>query len=46
VLVAMDKICSDRQRLDSMRAAALAFAAAHRGATARIARIVAELLAG
>ena len=44
-LAAMDKLCASPEQLASMRAAALAFAAAHRGATARVARIAGELLA-
>jgi len=43
-LAAMDGLSRDPERLQAMGAAALAFAATHRGATARIARIVRELL--
>ncbi len=40
----MAELASDRERLESMRAAALRFARAHRGATARAAGVVEELL--
>ena len=43
-LAAMDGLCRDRGRLASMGRAARHFAAAHRGATARVANIVHELL--
>jgi len=43
-LAAMDELCRDPERLRSMGAAARAFADAHRGATARVARMVRELL--
>ncbi|GMV60040.1 MAG: hypothetical protein AMXMBFR72_31330 [Betaproteobacteria bacterium] len=43
-LRAMAELASDPARLESMRAAALRFAQAHRGATARAAAIVEELL--
>ena len=43
-LAAMAALSQDRDRLERMRAAARAFAAAHRGATARIAAIARELL--
>ena len=43
-LAAMDELCMDPQRLRSMGAAAVKFANAHRGATARVARMVHELL--
>lgn len=43
-LRAMAEVTSDSARLESMRAAALRFAQAHRGATARAAAIVDELL--
>jgi 3-deoxy-D-manno-octulosonic-acid transferase len=44
-LAAMDQLTRDPARLQSMRAAALKFAAAHRGATARTAAMISELLA-
>jgi 3-deoxy-D-manno-octulosonic-acid transferase len=44
-LAAMDELCSDRGRLDAMSMAALDFSRAHRGSTARVARIASELLA-
>jgi hypothetical protein len=40
----MAALCGDAGRLDRMRGAALGFAAAHRGATARVAAIARELL--
>jgi 3-deoxy-D-manno-octulosonic-acid transferase len=43
-LAAMDALCADRDRLAAMRAAALRFAGAHRGATARVASMVREAL--
>jgi 3-deoxy-D-manno-octulosonic-acid transferase len=43
-LAAMAEICADGDRLAAMRRAALRFAAAHRGATARVAGMVRELL--
>jgi len=43
-LAAMAALCGDAGRLDRMRGAALGFAAAHRGATARVAAIARELL--
>jgi 3-deoxy-D-manno-octulosonic-acid transferase len=43
-LAAMDELCRDPERLRSMAVAALKFARAHRGATARVARMVHELL--
>ena len=43
-LAAMDALCRDRDRLKAMGRAALEFAAAHRGATERVARMVRELL--
>jgi 3-deoxy-D-manno-octulosonic-acid transferase len=43
-LAAMDTVGGDRERLEAMRSAALAFAAAHRGATDRIARLACDLL--
>jgi 3-deoxy-D-manno-octulosonic-acid transferase len=43
-LAAMDGLCTDRGRLATMSGAARQFAAAHRGATARVARMVRELL--
>jgi 3-deoxy-D-manno-octulosonic-acid transferase len=39
-LAAMQAICADRAGLDRMRQAALSFAAAHRGATARTAAVI------
>ena len=44
-LAAMDLLTRNRARLDAMRAAALRFAAAHRGATARTAALIGEVLA-
>ncbi len=44
-LAAMDSLTRDPDRLQAMRAAALDFAAAHRGATARTAAMIGELLA-
>jgi 3-deoxy-D-manno-octulosonic-acid transferase len=43
-LAAMDALCTDREALASRGEAAQRFAAAHRGATARVARMVRELL--
>ena len=43
-LAVMAQLCADRDRLAAMRRAALRFAAAHRGATARVAGMVLELL--
>ena len=43
-LAAMDELCTNRDRLASMGRAALRFAAAHRGATARVANMVRKLL--
>jgi 3-deoxy-D-manno-octulosonic-acid transferase len=45
-LAAMDALCRDLDRLASMRRAARQFAAAHRGATVRVAQMVRELLRG
>jgi 3-deoxy-D-manno-octulosonic-acid transferase len=45
-LAVMDALARDRQRREQMGRAARTFAAAHRGATGRIAAIVCELLAG
>ena len=44
-LAAMELLCRDSPQRQQMAAAALAFAAAHRGATGRIAAILRELLA-
>lgn len=44
-LAAMDAICGDAARREAMRKAALAFAAAHRGATARTVALIAQVLA-
>ena len=43
-LAAMDALCRDPQRLRAMGEAALGFASAHRGATARVANLARELL--
>jgi 3-deoxy-D-manno-octulosonic-acid transferase len=43
-LAAMESLSRDRSALERMRHAALAFAAAHRGATARVVQLVRELL--
>jgi 3-deoxy-D-manno-octulosonic-acid transferase len=43
-LAAMNELCRHPERLRAMVAAARAFASAHRGATARVARMVRELL--
>jgi 3-deoxy-D-manno-octulosonic-acid transferase len=43
-LAAMADICTDGDRLASMRRAALDFATAHRGATAGVARMIRELV--
>jgi 3-deoxy-D-manno-octulosonic-acid transferase len=43
-LAAMDALCRDPQRLRTMGEAALGFASAHRGATARVANLARELL--
>jgi 3-deoxy-D-manno-octulosonic-acid transferase len=43
-LAAMLALCRDRGRRETMSAAASGFAAAHRGATARVAAIANELL--
>jgi 3-deoxy-D-manno-octulosonic-acid transferase len=45
-LAAMEALCRDRDRLASMGRAALRFADAHRGATARVADMVRGLLRG
>jgi len=45
-LAAMESLSRDGERCSQMRSAALAFAAAHRGATARVAAITRELLGG
>jgi len=44
-LAAMDQLTRDPERLQAMRAAALQFAAAHRGATARTAAMIGQVLA-
>jgi 3-deoxy-D-manno-octulosonic-acid transferase len=43
-LAAMERLCADRERLHAMAASARAFAGTHRGATARVARMVRALL--
>ena len=43
-LAAMDALSHDPSRLESMRGAAVTFAQTHRGATARVAALIAELL--
>ena len=43
-LAAMDALCRDGARREAMRRAALAFAAAHRGATARTVALIEEVL--
>jgi len=43
-LAAMDRLCVDGERLRAMAASARAFAGTHRGATARVARMVRTLL--
>ncbi len=43
-LAAMDVLCRDGARHEAMRRAALAFAAAHRGATARTVALIEEVL--
>ncbi len=45
VLATMDGLCTDRRRLAAMSEAARQFAAAHRGATERVAKLIRELLA-
>jgi len=44
-LATMEELCGNRNRLRAMSMAALDFARAHRGSTARVARIASELLA-
>jgi 3-deoxy-D-manno-octulosonic-acid transferase len=43
-LATMDALTRDSSRLEAMRAAALRFAQTHRGATARVAALIEELL--